>query len=76
DKPQTEAIFGDWNRQKISKAYLDEDGDPYVEFSINMLHGVSRENFTDTLNWFAMEMAAFMDQVGWSEDDKAPAQPI
>lgn len=76
DTPQTEAVFGDWNRQKISKAYLDEEGDPYVEFSINMLHGVSRENFVDTLNWFAMEMAAFMDQIGWNEEDDAPAQPI
>lgn len=76
ETPQTEDIFADWNRQKISKAYLDEEGDPYVEFSINMLHGVSRENFIDTLNWFAMEMAAFMDQIGWSEEDSASAQPI
>lgn len=76
ETPQTEAIFGDWNREKISKAYLDEDGDPFVEFSINMLHGVARENFADTLNWFAMEMAAFMDQIGWSDEDDTPAQPI
>lgn len=76
DQPQVPGILGDWNRRKLSKAYLDDDGDPFVEFSVNMVHGISRDNFIDTLNWFAMEIVSFMDQIGWHQEDAESAQPI
>lgn len=76
DQPQVPGILGDWNRQKLSKAYVDDEGDPIVEFSVNMVHGVSRDNFIDTLNWFAMEMVGFMDQIGWHQEDAESAKPI
>ena len=76
DTPQRPDILGDWNRTRYSKAYLDEDGDPFVEFSVNMVHGVSPENLLNTLNWFTLEMTAFMQQIGWHAEDAQQAQPI
>ena len=74
--PQSEAVLGTWNRDRYTKAYVDEEGDPYVEFSVNMTHGVTRENFADTLTWYTSEALDFVDQIGWEEDDTATAQPI
>ena len=69
-------IIGDWNHERYSKAYLDEDGDPFVEFSVNMKGGVTRQNFVDTLHWFTTEMSAFIEQIGWNRDLSGQAQPI
>lgn len=69
-------IIGDWNADRFSKAYLDEDGDPFVEFSVNLKAGVSRENFADTLHWFTTEMTAFIEQIGWDRTLAGQAQPI
>lgn len=74
--PQVPELLGDWNVTRYSKAYLDKDGDPFVEFSVNMVHGVSTRNFLNTLNWFTLEMKAFMSQIGWNDTDVAAAQPI
>ncbi|WP_158085604.1 YbjN domain-containing protein [Henriciella aquimarina] len=76
DSPQVRDILGDWNATHYTKAYLDDSGDPFVEFSVNMVHGVSRENFINTLNWFTTEVKAFMDQIGWNNDTGGTAQPI
>ncbi len=76
DTPQVSGVLGNWNQTRYSKAYLDSQGDPFVEFSVNMAQGVSRENFVNTLDWFASETVAFMQQVGWHEDTADPARPI
>ncbi|MEM5516742.1 YbjN domain-containing protein [Henriciella sp. AS95] len=76
DTPQDPAIFGDWNREKLSKAYLDGDGDPLVEFSVNLVHGVTRDNFLDTLHWFALEVRTFMEQIDWHKQEPDSAKPI
>lgn len=69
-------VIGDWNMARYSKAYLDADGDPFVEFNVNMKHGVSPENFVDTLHWFTTEMDSFMDHIGWDSTLAEPGQPI
>ncbi|MEQ8558990.1 MAG: YbjN domain-containing protein [Henriciella sp.] len=69
-------IIGNWNATRFSKAYLDADGDPFVEFSVNMKDGVTRENFVDTLDWFTMEMSAFIERIGWNAGLAEQAQPI
>lgn len=74
--PQVPDLLGNWNATRYSKAYLDKDGDPFVEFSVNMVHGVSARNFLNTLDWFTLEMKAFMDQISWDDSDVAAAQPI
>ena len=76
DAPQVPGLLGNWNEERFSKAYLDSEGDPFVEFTINMLHGVSPENFIDTLDWFGREITEFIDQIGWHVEDVEPARPV
>lgn len=76
DTPQLPDVLGRWNSTRFSKAYLNGDGDPFVEFSINMKHGVSEENFIDSLTWFTTEIAAFIEQIGWTGDVEDHTQPI
>lgn len=64
--------ISDWNQKKWTKAYLDEENDPFLEHNINMLHGVSEANFRDTLNWYARELGRFIDYIGWHDSKGAP----
>jgi len=53
-----------WNLEKrFSKAYLDADGDPVVEMSINMAGGLTAENFNDTIDWWRVMATTFRDEV-------------
>lgn len=53
-----------WNReQRYGKACIDEDGDPRLEFPVNMTYGVTLENFEDTIDWWAVTIRAFRDFV-------------
>lgn len=42
-----------WNERTLfGRAYLDEEGDPWLEMPVNMFGGVSRENFEDAYDWW------------------------
>lgn len=61
----TDKSMGDWNRAKrFGKAYLDEDGNPSVEFNVNLFRGVSRDNLEDTFDWWRLILAEFADFFG------------
>ena len=64
-----------WNQSRYTKAYIDDENDPFIEFSINMLHGVTRENFVDTLGWFMLEVEEFENLIGWGQSAET-SQPI
>jgi len=61
------SLISDWNRTRWSKSYRDDEGDPFLEFNVNAVHGVSEENFRDTLNWYTRELGEFVDLIGWNE---------
>ncbi len=63
--PQPESVIGNWSRDKFTKAYLDDEGDPHLEFTINSKHGITKDNLRDTLVWFTDEMPRFMKHIGW-----------
>ena len=64
DTNVTEAHVAEWNRTKrFSRAYIDDEGDPVIEFDVNLKSGVSRRNFDDTLDWWKTVMLDFRDQV-------------
>lgn len=53
-----------WNRdKKFGKAYLDNDGDPTLEMTINLKYGVSQENLDDTFDWWVKALDGFKKQV-------------
>jgi len=52
--------INEWNKTKrYGKAYLDNDGDPAIEMSVNLTYGVSRDNFDDTIDWWTITMKEF-----------------
>lgn len=49
-----------WNRESLfGTAYLDSDGDPIIDFVVNLDGGVSEENWTRTLYWWVVALADF-----------------
>ncbi|MBY6186482.1 YbjN domain-containing protein [Marinobacter hydrocarbonoclasticus] len=53
-----------WNQEtRYGKAYLDQDGDPTLEHTVNLFKGVSRPNLDDTIDWWKVAMAAFEERL-------------
>lgn len=67
DRTTDAAIIRDWNRTRWTKSFRDEEGDPFLELNVNMVHGVSETNFRDTLNWYVRELGTFIDTIGWND---------
>ncbi len=57
----------DWNRSKtFGRAYRDKEGDAIVELVINLRHGVTKENFEDTIDWFRVVVKLFAEHIGFT----------
>lgn len=56
-----------WNRKKrFAKAYIDDEGDPYLEMDINLAYeGVGNKNFEDTLDWWRLLVEDFEEFIDW-----------
>ena len=53
-------VVNDWNETSLfGRAYLDEEGDPWVEMAVNMDGGVARFNFEDTFDWWEVVVGQF-----------------
>ena len=53
-KPTLEQI-NSWNRtRRFGKAYLDSDGDPALDLSVNLKRGIATENLEENFNWWAV----------------------
>ncbi len=57
----------EWNLTKrFAKAYVDEEGDPFLEMDLNMdYEGVSLENFEDSLDVWRLLIEDFEDFIDW-----------
>jgi len=71
EEPQDIDTTNEWNQSRHTKAFLDDEGDPYLQHSVNVLYGVSEANFIDTLSWFTSQLAAFEDHIGWNDEDES-----
>lgn len=67
DTPMPLQRVNDWNRDKrFGKVYLDDEGDPYVEYDVNLdLDGVGARNFDDTLDIWRQVLTEFRDHIDW-----------
>lgn len=64
DTDVSDRQIADWNRDKrFSRAYIDADGDPVIEFDVNLRFGVSRSNLDDTIDWWKTVMLDFRNEV-------------
>lgn len=56
----------DWNRTaRFAKVYIDEQGDPDLEWDVNLEFGVTTENLFYTLVAWTDVMQQFEEFVGW-----------
>ena len=67
ENPMSAGKINEWNRDKrFGKAYLDDDGDPYIEYDINLdFDGVGAKNFDDTIDLWRVVLADFRDFIDW-----------
>ncbi|MDX1606415.1 MAG: YbjN domain-containing protein [Candidatus Competibacterales bacterium] len=53
-----------WNKeQRFGKAYLNEAGDPVIEYDVNLYGGVTFTNFDDTFDWWRIVLDKFAGYV-------------
>lgn len=66
-EPMASDALNDWNRDmRFGKAYLDAEGDPFVEMDINVdLDGIGRKNFDDSLDIWRTVLGQFRTYIGW-----------
>jgi hypothetical protein len=57
----------DWNtRKRYGKVYVDDEGDPYIEFDINLAGGgISEDAFRDSLDSWERLLADFQQHIDW-----------
>ncbi|MER5170962.1 YbjN domain-containing protein [Thioclava sp. GXIMD2076] len=67
DRPLDARRINDWNRDnRFGRAYLDDDGDPFIEMDINMAgNGVTQQNFSTSLGLWQTVTRDFEHFIGW-----------
>ncbi|MBZ4023632.1 YbjN domain-containing protein [Rhodobacter sp. TJ_12] len=65
--PMSAWKINEWNRKKrFGKAYLDDEGDPYVEYDVNLdFDGCGGRNFDDTIDLWRVVLGEFRDFIDW-----------
>lgn len=63
----TASKINEWNRKKrFSKAYIDDEGDPFLEMDVNLaFDGVGDKSFADTLDWWRISVEGFEEFIDW-----------
>ncbi len=59
--------INEWNRDKrFAKAYIDDEGDPFMEFDVNLaFDGMGEKNFADNLDWWRLLVEDFEEFIEW-----------
>lgn len=54
----------EWNRTKrFGTAFLDKDGDPILTMTVNLEHGVNRDNLDETFVYWGLAVKGFENEV-------------
>jgi Rieske Fe-S protein len=63
----THEVINDWNaNNRFTRAYLDDEMDPFLELDVNLdLGGVAEENLRDTMDWWDVKLGEFIGHIGW-----------
>ena len=66
-----------WNAKKrYGKAFIDSEGDPVIQMTVNLDYGVSADNLDDTFNWWTKALEDFIAEVVNREPEKRePEKP-
>lgn len=56
----TAETASEWNlTRRIGKAFVDGDGDPWLQWDVNLVGGVSLTNIDDTIDWWIFTLKQF-----------------
>jgi hypothetical protein len=62
------SVIEKWNQTKLwGVAFRDEHNDPHLSMTVNLRHGVTADNFDDTLDWWDSTTADFEKFIGWKK---------
>lgn len=63
----TAEVMNEWNaRKRYGKAYVDQDGDPWIEMDLNLDYGgITPETFRDDLDLWERLVADFKTHINW-----------
>lgn len=62
----TPAAANKWNREnRYLKVYLDDDGDPYVQYDVNVNAGRTVEGLSDDFEVWTGMLPEFTDYIDW-----------
>jgi hypothetical protein len=62
----TPEAMNTWNRDNlVGSAWLDDERDPFLDYFVTLTGGVSRENFLDAVDWWAVALRDFKAHVGF-----------
>lgn len=66
-QPLSASKINEWNRTKrYGKAYIDDEGDPFVEMDINLdFDGVGAKNFDDSIDLWRVVLSDFREFIDW-----------
>lgn len=60
----TAQMMEKWNQDKrFATAFLDTDGDPNIQWDVNLYGGVSLTNMDDTIDWWALVLNEFSEYI-------------
>lgn len=61
------SVVNDWNgSNRFARAYIDEDGDPNLEFDVNLdFEGVGGRNFDNTIDVWRAVLSDFRQHINW-----------
>lgn len=59
--------MNEWNNTQLwGQAYVDEDSHPVLTISVNLVGGLTDENFRDMVGKWAETVVSFEDFIGWT----------
>jgi hypothetical protein len=62
----TGPVANQWNKNnRYLKAYLNEDGDPYVQYDVNVNRGRTYSGLDDDFDVWADTLPTFIKYIGW-----------
>lgn len=66
DNKPTLDVINAWNRDKrFGKAYLDSDLDAVIEFDLNLVHGVTKENLDAAFSLWTLILDQYTTYIGY-----------
>lgn len=53
-----------WNaKMRFGKAYIDDEDDPILTYTVNLNGGVTYDNIEDSFDWWKVVLTTFVDEV-------------